>query len=97
MTALKTQKPLTLSVLFRALLPLASSWQAIGEHLKLPPELLNTIGIDCQYRERDCLREMLDEWLKMTEPLPMWEQLVQAVMPIDKEKAEIIRVKHCLM
>ena len=95
-SALKTQKPLTLSALFRELLPLATSWQTIGENLKIPSEILSTIGIDCQYRGRDCLREMLDEWLKMIEPLPTWEQLVQAVMPIDKEKAETLQVKHCL-
>ena len=94
--ASRKQKAPTLPASFRELITLAPFWKTIGEHLKLPPGLLDTISIDNHDRERDCLRETLERWLKITDPLPTWEQLVQAVKPINQEKADSISKKHCV-
>ena len=93
--ALQVQEAPKLSDIFRELLPLASHWKSIGEYLKLPPGLLNIISFDNHNRERDCLRETLEHWLKTTDPPPTWEQLVQAVKPIDQGKAGSLNKKHC--
>jgi hypothetical protein len=46
-------------------------------------------------RERDCLREVLEEWLKEIDPPPTWEQVVHAVRQVDEGKAEEIHSKYC--
>jgi hypothetical protein len=38
---------------------------------------------------------MLKEWLKMIDPPPSWEQLVDALKVIDECKAEELRRKYC--
>jgi hypothetical protein len=75
-------------------MPLASKWHNIGVLLGLPPGKLDAIQQD--YRSSDdSLREMLKEWLKMIDPPPSWEQLVDALKVIDECKAEELRRKYC--
>ena len=86
---------LSLAKTFRELFPLVSHWQEIGIWLNLSTNVLAKIGDFNQSRERDCLREVLDEWLKEIDPPPTWEQLVHATRQVDEEKAEEIRTKYC--
>ena len=79
---------------FKELLPLASQWQIIGTLLNVPPEKLDCIKQDYS-RGLDSLREMVTAWLKRIDPPPTWEQLVEAVEPLDQARAEAIRSKHC--
>lgn len=88
-------KELTVQNLFKEMFSLASEWQNIGSLLNLPSGLLATIKFDNPGRAKDCLREMFTEWLKIVDPRPSWEQLVEAVEVIHQSKAEEIRVKYC--
>ncbi len=82
---------LTLSNTFRELLPLASEWQNIGTFLEIPPGKLKTIKSDNPNKVKDCLREMLTEWLDTTDPHPTWENLAEVIQPFSKNKAMEIR------
>lgn len=85
---------LTLMTVFKELIPLASNWQKIGTWLNLSFDEISRIGNKNHNRERDCLRELLEEWLKRIDPLPSWEQLANAVKQVDLKKAEDIRSKY---
>ncbi len=86
---------LTLPNAFRELLPLASEWQNIGTLLEIPPGTLEDIKSNNPHRVKDCLREMLTEWLKTTDPHPTWENLAEAIHPFNQIKAMEIRHKYC--
>lgn len=78
-----------LKTVFRDLLPLAVHWKTIGTLLGVDSATFDKI----EYEERainDCLRKMLDEWLKRINPLPTWAELIDAVNAVDKEKAQEI-------
>ena len=74
------------------LLPLASEWQNIGTFLEIPPGKLKTIKSDNPNKVKDCLREMLTEWLDTTDPHPTWENLAKAIHPFSKN---IAMEKYC--
>ena len=78
----------------RELLPLASQWKIIGTLLDVPQGKLDSIKYECSLAS-DCLLEMVKAWLKKIDPPPTWEQLVEAVEPLDPARAEAIRSKHC--
>ncbi len=86
---------LTLHHTFRELLPLASEWQNIGTFLEIPPGKLKTIKSDNPHRVKDCLREMLTEWLDNTDPHPTWKNLAEAIHPFSKNIAMVIHHKYC--
>ena len=88
---------LTLSNTFRELLPLASEWQNIGTFLEIPPGKLKTIKSDNPNKVKDCLREMLTEWLDTTDPHPTWENLAEAIHPFNQNKAMKIHHKYCTL
>ena len=92
----KGKESLTLQVLLREfmLLYLAADWQTIGALLGLPAVQLRAIRND-NHLARNCMREMLEAWLKTTDPLPTWEKLVEAVEILDESKAEYLHKKFC--
>lgn len=84
---------LTLRNTLKLLFPSADEWQNIGVFLDLPAGVLQTIAKD-NSRSRDCLREMLEVWLKQTDPRPTWKALAEAVKPIDPNLSKTITDKH---
>lgn len=80
--------------LFKELLPLQTYWKTIGTFLKIPAEDLDAIQRDNFYQQNDCLREMIKRWLRITDPAPTWEELVEAVRLIDSRRAEEIKLKY---
>ena len=79
----KTDDSINLPTAFRKLLPLAAEWKNIGCLLNVAPNKLDEI----QHNERrasDCLRCMLDTWLRST-PTASWSMLAKAVEPFDKQ------------
>ena len=77
---------------FRELFPLAIDWKNIGTLLGIQTDVLNRISGD-EGRVSDCLREMLSEWLKQTDPPPTWAALADAVETINELKAQDIRAR----
>ena len=69
----------TLRDAFRVLRPLAYDWKSIGVLLGLENHVLKEIKYNNPDSAKDCLLEMLDQWLKRTEPPPSWWQLEEAV------------------
>ena len=82
-----------LSNVFKDLLPLAADWKNIGALLGIKEHILAKIRAD-ETSVRDCLREMISEWLKQVEPPPTWAALADAVENLDKSKAQEIRANH---
>ena len=83
----------TLPNVLRELIDQDSEWQNIGVLLNIPSARLKLIK-NYYNRTRDCLREMILEWLKMNPP-PTWQQLVEAMAPINQKTAESIHSKYC--
>ena len=75
---------------FDKLLPLAAEWRNIGVLLDISNDKLQAIKCDEQ-QVNGCLREMISEWLKSTDPQPTWNNLADAIKPFDPQKAEEIR------
>ena len=75
---------------FHKLLPLATNWKNIGALLGISNDKLQAIRCDEQHIH-DCLREMISEWLKTTDPQPTWNNLADAVKPFDPSKAKEIQ------
>ena len=90
-------RSLTLRVLFREFMELflAADWQSIGALLNLPAVQLRAIKLE-NHLVRNCMREMLEAWLKTTYPPPTWEKLVEAVEVLDKSKAQHLYRKFCI-
>lgn len=89
------KKELCLPTLLEELLPLAYSWHNIGTILGIPEGELNKIKRDNFNQSDDCLREMISKWLKMIDPEPTWDRLVNAVEKInEKKKAQDIKSKY---
>ena len=66
-----------LEAVHKILIPIKDDWKGIGNSLHVDPgtllEIMNIYKIS-----EDCLREMLREYLQKRNPLPMWQELVQA-------------------
>ena len=76
---------------FKILLPEeAHNWKNIGVLLEILYGVLDCIEADYRGKSRDCLREMLREWIKRT-PDRLWTQLAEAVEVINPIVAEKIR------
>ena len=74
----------TLQAAFKLLAPMASDWHNIGVMLNLENHSLKEI--ECNYRMvRDCLREMLSQWLNRAIPPPTWEELAEALEDADHQ------------
>ena len=86
------EKP-TIKVAFKDMLPLASDWRNIGVLLGIKEHILSKIEAD-KPSVRDCLREMISEWLKQVDPPATWATLAEAVETFDEVKARGIRATH---
>ena len=73
------------------LIPIAHDWQNIGVLLGIDHNSLKNIEYDYDNTPRDCLREMLAEWLKRVIPHPTWESLAEAIELTDQTIAQKIR------
>ena len=80
----------------KELMTLASKWRTIGILLDLQPEELDTIAAN-NNQVQECLRNMLEEWHKMTDPPPSWERLVEAVKVVHPKRAKEIHDKYCTL
>ena len=58
---------------------MANDWKSIGVLLNVPESIMDNINEDHK-RVRDCLREMLAEWVKQS---PTWTDLVEAVKHVN--------------
>ena len=74
---------------FKKLLPLAHEWKSIGILVRVKHNILENIKRE-EHGVRDCLSNMLSEWLKMVEPSPTWEEIVDAVKQVDASAAKEI-------
>ena len=85
----KQDTAIDLPTSFRKLLRLAVEWKNIGCRLNVSPDKLDEI----QYNERrasDCLRCILDMWLKST-PAASWSMLAEAIEPFDQSLAQELK------
>ena len=78
---------------FKELFPLATDWKIIGGLLGLEKHVLNKIKAE-EEGVRNCLYEMLSEWLKQVHPPPTWAALADAVETVDEHKAIEIRERN---
>lgn len=85
---------LDLANVFTALMPLASEWHNIGALLHIPAGELEAIQGSHPHQQRDCLREMIKTWLRMVQPAPTWEGLVETVEIINAHVAQEICTKY---
>ena len=81
----------------RELCPFAR-WKVLGLNLGLSPEILEVIENDYRWTD-DQLGAVLLQWLKRNYDLnkyklPSWEQLAEAVKPIDSSLALAIKDRH---
>lgn len=62
----------------RLLRDISRKWYDIGIELGLTADELKNIKANCDSVE-ECLREMLDKWLRNIDPLPTWRALGDAL------------------
>ncbi len=70
--------PSDLRAVLTELLPASANWYNIGLALDTDPGTLDAMKVGTYKDPRDCLREMLSEWLS-TSPDPSWEGLIAAL------------------
>lgn len=75
-----------LATAFAELLPVANDWKSIGVLLNVPKNTIDDINEEHK-RVKDCLREMLAEWVKQG---PTWTDLVEAVKHVNPCISEAI-------
>ena len=67
-----------LSIVRSELHEVRAKWYDIGLDLGLPVSTLDTILQQCQ-DNTECLRRMVQEWLKTTDPQPSWRTLINVL------------------
>ena len=82
---------ITLPLCFKMLLPLAAEWKNIGCLLEISNEELRIIEYNESKRAHDCLRSMLDMWLKRETPTPTWSKLAESVENFDSGLAYTLK------
>ena len=75
----------------KLLQPVAAEWQNIGCILEISSGELDSIRREERERCSDCLRRMLETWLKQINPPPTWEALVEAVSVYNPKIAEELK------
>ena len=88
---------LTLKYLMKELHPKVSDkWDDIGIELEVDDKLLVQIKKDYPGNSKQCLKEVLREWLRTSNPPPSWEAIAQVVADVgDEELAAELRSKCC--
>ena len=81
----------TLGDCLKILLPIAHDWKTIGTLLGVEHHSLETIKRDNIGISKDCLRDMLHQWLDRVSPPLTWEELAEAVEHTDQTIARKIR------
>lgn len=79
----------------RILMPVAHNWKNIGTFLKLKSSTLDTIETDYRNQSQECLREMISNWLRQTNPRPTWPALAEVVELFDPSLAQRIKTTYC--
>ena len=74
-----SDNPPTLPKMLKILLPMSQDWENIGTMLSLSDKHLTAIKARCKDVPDKCLKEMLSDWLKQTNPRPTKSALVEAV------------------
>ena len=85
-----SNEPPELSQAFRILMGISGHWRNIGVLLKLDNGILGKINVNCRGTPDDCLRDMLDLWLKQVSPQPTRKALAEAVEIYDPALAKQI-------
>ena len=87
----------TLKYLMKELHPKVSDkWDDIGIELEVDDKLLVQIKKEYPGNSKQCLKEMLREWLRISNPPPFWEAIAQVVADVgDEELAAELRSKYC--
>ena len=74
---------------------MAHKWGNIGAMLGIEEGELNKVKLD-NTNSDDCLREMLNLWLKKIDPKPSWSTMADALEDLGEEAlAEHIRAEYC--
>lgn len=75
---------------------MARDWKNIAVLLSIPHHVTEVIEAENPRAVKDCLRTMLVEWLKQTDPFPKWSALAEAIEFLgNREMARDIRNKYC--
>ena len=95
--SLLLEKP-TLKYLMKELHPKVSDmWEDIGIELEVDDDKLVQIRTNFSEDRKKCLREMMREWLKVNNPPPSWEAIVQVMADIgEDELATHLQSKYIL-
>ena len=81
-----------------AIFTVQHKWYWIGLKLGIQHKTMDAISTQCSSNIKDCLKEMLKQWLCNTSPPPMWSGLVQALsseLVGEKRLSEEIREQYC--
>ena len=85
------------SIVYFACELIQAKWEDLATHLFVARPSVQAIrkedGKDCA----DCLRKLLDEWLKRSspeQPLPSWRGLCYALSHLDQSLSESISAQH---
>ena len=75
---------------------MAAKWHNLGVMLDIDDGELNKVKSDNAGNSDDCLREMLNIWLKKVDPKPLWSSMAKALENLREESlAEHIRKTYC--
>ena len=79
-----------LTALVNILAPIQGKWRDLGSKLSIKPQKLNEIEENHANLAKQCLREMLREYIECPCPLPTWEELVNHVDEYNHDVANAI-------
>ena len=75
---------------------MAANWRNLGIMLDIDDGELSEVKSDNAGNCGDCLREMLNIWLKKVDPKPSWSSMAGALGDLGEESlAEHIRKTYC--
>ena len=68
----------------------AHKWKTLGIFLKIPTGRLDNIEAK-HHDPEDCLREMLQVWLKQVQPPPTWASIIKALNSDSLEEQQLAK------
>ena len=77
---------------------MAAKWHNLGIMLEIDNGKLSKVKLDNAGNSNDCLREMLNIWLKKVDPKPSWSSMAEALdddIVGEESLAEHIRKTYC--